>query len=71
MASRYAVAQISDLHVVEAGRLLADAIDTADYTRRAVAHRQVVRDEGLAQQAVGRHPGSRIEVVIERVRQSA
>jgi 3',5'-cyclic-AMP phosphodiesterase len=38
VASRYAVAQISDLHVVEAGRLLADAIDTADYTRRAVAH---------------------------------
>jgi 3',5'-cyclic AMP phosphodiesterase CpdA len=38
VASRYAVAQISDLHVVEPGRLLADAIDTADYARRAVEH---------------------------------
>jgi 3',5'-cyclic AMP phosphodiesterase CpdA len=38
VAPRYAVAQISDFHVVEAGRLLADAIDTADYTRRAVSH---------------------------------
>jgi 3',5'-cyclic AMP phosphodiesterase CpdA len=38
VASRYAVAQISDLHVVEPGRQLADVIDTADYTRRAVEH---------------------------------
>ena len=31
----YAVAQISDLHVVGPGRLLAGAIDTASYARRA------------------------------------
>ena len=32
----YAVAQISDLHIVAAGRRLADVIDTASYTRAAV-----------------------------------
>jgi 3',5'-cyclic AMP phosphodiesterase CpdA len=38
MPSRYAIAQISDLHIVAAGRLFVDAIDTAAYARRAVAH---------------------------------
>jgi len=33
----YTVAQISDLHVVGAGRMLAGVIDTAGYTRAAVA----------------------------------
>src|SRR5262245_28119613 len=34
----YAVAQISDLHIVGRGQLLADAIDTAAYLRAAVQH---------------------------------
>src|SRR4051794_19910921 len=38
VVASYAVAQISDLHVVERGRLLADAIDTAAHARQAVTH---------------------------------